>query len=76
MLQDKVIAHRQVSSGLGAVKLQLQGVVPPIEGCNSLRPDGGDVVSLVKLPVKRKDSVEVQSQTAAVIQHHSQLLPL
>lgn len=47
-----------------------------IEGCNSLRPDGGDVVPLMELPVKGKDSVEIQSQTAAVIHHQPQFLPL
>ena len=50
--------------------------MPPVDGCNSLRPDGGDVVPLVKLPVKQKDSVEVQSQTAAVIHHHPQFFSL
>lgn len=68
--------HRHVSGGRAAVELQLQGVVPPVEGADSLGPDGGDVVPLVELPVEGEDSVEVQSQAAAVEGHHAQLLPL
>lgn len=73
---NRGVPHRHVSGGRGGVKLQLQGLVPPVEGCNSLRPDGGDVVPFVELPVKGEDSVEVQSQTAAVIHHHPQFFPL
>lgn len=68
--------HRHIGGGLDVVELQLQRVVPPVQGADSLRPDGGDVVPLVELPVEGKDPVEIQSQTAAVVHHHPELLPL
>ncbi|TNN71190.1 hypothetical protein EYF80_018538 [Liparis tanakae] len=70
----KVSGH--VGGGLGGVESQLQGVVPPVQRRDSPGPDGGDVVPLVELPVKRKDPVEVQSQTAAVVHHHPEFFPL
>lgn len=70
------VPHRQVGSGRRGVELQLQGLVLPVEGCDSPRPDGGDEVPVVELPVKRENSVEVQGQTAAVVQHHPQFFPL
>lgn len=69
-------AHRHVSDGLAAVELQLQGVVPPVEGADSLGPDGRDVVPLMELPVEGEDSVEIQGQAAAVEGHDAQFLPL
>lgn len=68
--------YRHVGGGKAAVELQLQGVVPPVQGADSLGPDGGDVVPLVELPVEGEDSVEVQSQAAAVEGHNAQFLPL
>lgn len=50
--------------------------MPPVQGADSLRPDGGDVVPLVELPVEGKDPVEIQSQTAAVVHHHPEFFPL
>lgn len=48
----KTFPHRHVGRGQCSVELQLQGLVPPIEGCDSLRPDGGDEVPVMELPVK------------------------
>lgn len=71
-----LVPHRQISGGLGGVELQLQRVLFSVEGRDSLGPDGGDVLPLMELPVEGEDSVEVQSQTAAVIHHQSQFFPL
>lgn len=68
--------HRDIGGGRDGVELQLQRVVPPVQGADSLRPDGGDVVPLVELPVEGKDPVEIQSQTAAVVHHHPEFFPL
>lgn len=61
---------------MAAVEPQFQGVVPPVEGADSLGPDGGDVVPLMELPVEGEDPVEIQSQAAAVEGHKAQFLPL
>lgn len=75
-LPEAAQTHRDVGQGWRGVQLQVQSLMLPIEGCYSLRPDGGNVVPIMELPVKREDPVEIQGQAAAVIHHHTQLLPL
>lgn len=75
-LPEAAQTHRDVGRGWRGVQLQVQSLMLPIEGCYSLRPDGGNVVSIMELPVKGEDPVEIQGQAAAVIHHHTQLLPL
>lgn len=68
--------HRDVGLGPGAVEGELQRCVL-VEKCKEpLGPEGRDEVLVLEAPVQTEDSVQVQSQTAAVVHQHPQLLPL
>ena len=61
---------------LGAVKGELQWCVLVEEGEQALGPEGRNEVFILEPPVETEHPVEVQSQTAAVVHQHTQLLPL
>lgn len=68
--------YRDVGLSLGAVERKLQWLVLVEQSKEALGPEGGDEVFILQPPVETEDPVEVQSQTAAVVQQHTQLLPL
>lgn len=70
------VTYRDIRLSLGAVEGELQWFIPVEEGEQALGPEGGDEVSILEPPVETEHSVEVQSQTAAVVHQHTQLLPL
>lgn len=70
------VTYRDVGLSLCAVKGQLQRFVPVEEGEETLGPEGGNEVFVLEPPVEVEHSVEVQSQTAAVVHQHTQFLPL
>lgn len=70
------LTYGDVGLSPGAVESQLQGFVPVEEGKETLGPKGGDEISKPQPPVEAEDSVDVQSQTAAVVHQDAQLLPL
>ena len=72
----KSVAYRDVGLSLCTVQSELQWFVPVEKGKEALGPEGGDEVSVLEPPVEAEHSVEVQSQTAAVVHQHPQLLPL
>lgn len=70
------MTYRDVGLSLCAVESELQRCVLVEEGKKALGPEGGDEVFILEPPVEAEHSVEVQSQTAAVVHQHTQLLPL
>ena len=70
------MTHRDEGLSLGAVESEVQRSVLVVESKQTLGPEGGDEVSVLEPPVETEHPVEVQSQTAAVVHQHSQLLPL
>lgn len=70
------VTHRDVGLSLGAVESELQRGVLVEESKEAFGPEGGDEVFVLEPPVETEHSVEVQSQTAAVVHQHTQLLPL
>lgn len=68
--------YRDVGLSLGAVEGELQRCFLVEESKEALGPEGGDEVFMLEPPVETEHSVEVQSQTAAVVHQHTQLLPL
>lgn len=70
------VTHRDVGLSLCAVESELQGFVPVEEGKETLGPKRGNEISEPQPPVEAEDSVDVQSQTAAVVHQDAQLLPL
>ena len=70
------VTHRDVGLSLCTVESEHQWSVPVEEGKEALGPEGGDEVFILESPVEVEHSVEVQSQTAAVVHQHTQLLPL
>lgn len=73
---ENIWGARDVGLSLGAVKGELQRCVLVEEGEQALGPEGGNEVFILEPPVETEHPVEVQSQTAAVVHQHTQLLPL
>lgn len=76
MLMSLTLTHRDEGLSLCAVESEVQWCVPVEEGKDALGPEGGDEVFILEPPVEAEHSVEVQSETAAVVHQHTQLLPL
>lgn len=70
------VTYRDVGLSLCAVDSELQWCVPVEEGKEALGPEGGNEIFMLEPPVEAEHSVEVQSQTAAVVHQHTQLLSL
>lgn len=70
------VTYRDVGLSLCAVESELQGLLPVEEGEETLGPKRGNEISEPQPPVEAEDSVDVQSQTAAVVHQDAQLLPL
>lgn len=70
------VTYRDVGLSLCAVDSELQWCVPVEEGKEALGPEGGNEIFMLEPPVEVEHSVEVQSQTAAVVHQHTQLLSL
>lgn len=70
------VTYRDVGLSLWAVDSEVQWWILVEEGKEALGPEGGDEVFILEPPVEAEYSVEVQSQTAAVVHQHTQLLPL
>lgn len=71
-----VVTYRDIGLSLGVVESELQRCVPVEEGKEALGPERGDEVFILEPPVETEHSVEVQSQTAAVVHQHTKLFPL
>lgn len=70
------VTYRDVGLSLGAVESEIQWCVLVEEGKQALGPERGNEVFILEPPVETEHLVEVQSQTAAVVHQHTQLLPL
>lgn len=70
------VTYRDVGLGLCAVESELHWCIPVEEGKEPLGPEGGNEIFIPETPIEAEHSVEVQSQTTAVVHQHTQLLPL
>lgn len=75
-IKAPTLTYRHVGLSLCVVEGEIERCVPVEEGEETLGPEGGDEVFVLEPPVEAEHSVQVQSQTAAVVHQHTQLLPL